>query len=453
MSKSQGNVIDPWSVLDTRGADALRWNIFSVGLAVDAAARVGRGIDETTRFLLTLWNTYSFFVTYANLDGWSPEPAHAAAASTHVLDRWIRSRLHGTVATVTDALEGFDALRGAQALDALRRRPLELVRPPLAAALLERRARRRARTRRCTRPLAPSRSCSRRSPRSSPTSCTATSPARPTASSVHLTDWPAADAAALDDALEAEMALARAVVSLGLSARNEAKLKVRQPLPRALVLLPDGGAFSDAVAAEIADALNVKQLEAVTDLEGLLDYTACSRTSARLGPKARQAAAAGEGRARRGRRRRGRSARSTRRRLRPRARRRHDRARSSRTTSRCAPSRTRSSRSRRTARTRSRSTRPSTTSCAPRASPASSSARSTTSARPRASRSPTASACAWARPVASKPPPTGTATGSRARCWPSTLDVVGAGGHGRRDAASTSTASRSSRGRSSGSER
>jgi isoleucyl-tRNA synthetase len=75
------------------------------------------------------------------------------------------------------------------------------------------------------------------------------------------------------------MERARTVVSLGLSARNEAKLKVRQPLRRALVLLPDAdlpfgqeaGAFSDAVAAEVADALNVKQLEAVSDLEGLLD--------------------------------------------------------------------------------------------------------------------------------------------------------------------------------------
>ncbi len=90
---------------------------------------------------------------------------------------------------------------------------------------------------------------------------------------MHLADWPAVDEGALDDALEAEMERARAVVSLGLSARNEAKLKVRQPLRRALVLLPDGGAFSDAVAAEVADALNVKQLEAVTDLEGLLEYS------------------------------------------------------------------------------------------------------------------------------------------------------------------------------------
>ena len=70
------------------------------------------------RFLVTLWNTYSFFVTYANLDGWTAgADRHARRAPTHVLDRWVRSRLHHTVAAVTDALEGFDALRGAQALD------------------------------------------------------------------------------------------------------------------------------------------------------------------------------------------------------------------------------------------------------------------------------------------------------------------------------------------------
>jgi isoleucyl-tRNA synthetase len=102
---------------------------------------------------------------------------------------------------------------------------------------------------------------------------------------VHLADWPVADAGARDEALEAEMERARAVVSLGLSARNEAKLKVRQPLRRALVLLPDGSTFSDAVAAEVAEALNVKRLEAVTDLEGLLDYTVVPNFRA-LGPKA-----------------------------------------------------------------------------------------------------------------------------------------------------------------------
>jgi isoleucyl-tRNA synthetase len=102
--------------------------------------------------------------------------------------------------------------------------------------------------------------------------------------SVHLGDWPVADAAARDEELEDEMARARAVVSLGLSARNDAKLKVRQPLRTAHVLVP-GEWFSDDVAAEIADALNVKALEHVTDLEGLLDYTVVPNFRV-LGPKA-----------------------------------------------------------------------------------------------------------------------------------------------------------------------
>ncbi len=117
MSKSKGNVIDPWTVLDTRGADALRWNFFSAGSPWTPRRVSVEAIDESARFLVTLWNTYSFFVTYANLDGWEPSAAAATEPSTHVLDRWVRSRLHGTVETVTESLDAFDALRGAQALD------------------------------------------------------------------------------------------------------------------------------------------------------------------------------------------------------------------------------------------------------------------------------------------------------------------------------------------------
>ncbi len=268
MSKSKGNVIDPWTVLDSRGADALRWNFFSAGSPWTPRRVSVEAIDESARFLVTLWNTYSFFVTYANLDGWTPGAAHDAAASTHVLDRWVRSRLHGTVATVTEALEGFDALRGAQALERFvddlsnwyvrrsRARFWQAEDPDAHATLYEA----LSTVALLLAPFTPfiadelHRNLAVNEPES-----------------VHLADWPEADPDARDTALEAEMERARAVVSLGLSARNEAKLKVRQPLRRALVLLPDGGAFSDAVAAEVADALNVKQLEAVTDLEGLLD--------------------------------------------------------------------------------------------------------------------------------------------------------------------------------------
>jgi isoleucyl-tRNA synthetase len=280
MSKSRGNVTDPWSVLQSRGADALRWNFVSASSPWMPKRVSLESIDETTnRFLLTLWNTYSFFVTYANLDGWSPG-AGTASAPDRVLDRWIRSRLHSTVAEVGDALERFDALRGAQALEQFvddlsnwyvrrsRSRFWNAADSDAHAVLHE-----------CllltTQVLAPF--------------CPFVADAlfqdlAQTTESVHLSDWPTFDASAVDPALESDMTRARQVVSLGLAARTEVRLKVRQPLSRALVLLPGGLTIPESVQAEIADALNVKQLETVTSLEGLLDYTVVPNFR-RLGPK------------------------------------------------------------------------------------------------------------------------------------------------------------------------
>ncbi len=280
MSKSRGNVTDPWTVLQDRGADALRWNFVSASSPWMPKRVSLESIDETTnRFLLTLWNTYSFFSTYANLDGWT-SGAGPVREPGQVLDRWIRSRLHSTVAEVGDALEAFDALRGAQALERLvddlsnwyvrRSRPrFWNADDPDAHAVLHE----------CllltTQLLAPF--------------CPFVSDAlyqdlAQTKESVHLSDWPVADTAAIDPALEADMALARQVVSLGLAARTEARLKVRQPLARALVLLPGATTLPASVEAEIADALNVKRLESVTSLEGLLEYAVVPNFR-RLGPK------------------------------------------------------------------------------------------------------------------------------------------------------------------------
>ena len=118
MSKSRGNVIDPWTILDSQGADALRWYFFSAG-APWSNRRVDEPmIDESTRrFLMTLWNTYSFFVTYANLDGWSPTGADDGASPGHVLDRWVRSRLALDRARRHRCTRGYDATGGAQALE------------------------------------------------------------------------------------------------------------------------------------------------------------------------------------------------------------------------------------------------------------------------------------------------------------------------------------------------
>jgi isoleucyl-tRNA synthetase len=280
MSKSRGNVIDPWSVLDTRGADALRWYMFSSGSPWTTKRVSVEGIDETTRkFLLTLWNAYSFFVTYANLDGWTPSGAVSAPA-THVLDRWVRSRLHRTVRDVTDALENFDAYGGALALESFvddlsnwyvrRSRPRfwKSSDPAAHATLYE-----------ClvtvARILAPY--CPFISDE-------ITRNLDPAAGSVHLTDWPEADLDAIDDDLEREMTLAREIVTLGRAARNDARIGVRQPLPRAIALLLRGEGLRSEVANEIKTELNVKVLEVVESLEGLLDYTVTPNFKS-LGPR------------------------------------------------------------------------------------------------------------------------------------------------------------------------
>ncbi len=116
MSKSKGNVIDPWSIFDSHGADALRWYFFSAGQPWTPRRVYEDGIRETTRqTLITLWNVFSFHATYADLDGWEPAAAEPTEP-THALDRWVLGELDDTVATVTAALDDFDALGGATRL-------------------------------------------------------------------------------------------------------------------------------------------------------------------------------------------------------------------------------------------------------------------------------------------------------------------------------------------------
>ncbi len=278
MSKSRGNVIDPVPVLAERGADALRWYMLSSGSPWTPKRVYVEGIDEATRqFLLTLWNTYSFFVTYANIDGWS---ADDPAPPVHVLDRWITSRVHRTVRTTTEALEHFDALAATQGLaellDDLSNWYVRRSRPrfwkssdPAAHATLHRALLTMAQL------LAPF--------------CPFVADElyrnlAGTETSVHLSDWPAYDESSIDDALEAEMALARMLVSLGRAARADAKLGVRQPLPRAIALLTSGETLRDDVVHQVKDELNVKQLEVVDSLEGLLSYRVVPNFKA-LGPR------------------------------------------------------------------------------------------------------------------------------------------------------------------------
>ncbi|MCZ7526184.1 MAG: DUF5915 domain-containing protein [Acidimicrobiia bacterium] len=281
MSKSRGNVIDPWSILDTRGADALRWNFFSAGSPWTPKRVYEESIDESTRrFLLTLWNTFSFFVTYANLDGWQPtggcppartcSTAGSGRASTPPSPRSPRPSTGSTRCGGAQALERLVDDLSNWYVRRSRPRFWKATDPAAHATLHE-----------CLvtvsellAPFCPF--------LTDEVHRVLLAPAAP--GSVHLADWPAPDLEAIDEALEAEMALARLLVSLGRAARTDARIRVRQPLPRALVLLGEGEHLSPEVVAEVAEELNVKRVEQVSTLEGLLAYAVVPNFRA-LGPR------------------------------------------------------------------------------------------------------------------------------------------------------------------------
>ena len=115
MSKSLGNVVAPWDVIDRHGADAFRWYFLTSKLPWDGYGFDADTVGEALRsFLLQLWNTYGFYVMYANVNG--VEPADVEPAND--LDRWALSRLAATVETVTERLDAFDATRAGQAIAA-----------------------------------------------------------------------------------------------------------------------------------------------------------------------------------------------------------------------------------------------------------------------------------------------------------------------------------------------
>ncbi len=295
MSKSLGNIIDPWKILDTRGADAMRWWMFSQGSPWTPTRATLGAIDTAMRdMLLTLWNTFSFFSTYASLNGFDPaEPAVPAAADRGPLDRWILSRLASTTVVVTESLRGYEPLAAATALG-------DLV-DDLSNWYVRRSRRRFWRTD----PDAPPGDTLAAQATLHEVLTTLSlllAPMCPFVSdamwrqltgadghdgagagdSVHLADWPAADTALVDPELEAQMALARRLTSLGRAARSEASVKVRQPLARALVFLPADA--PEILRDIVADELNVDEIDTADELSEVIQFELVPNFST-LGPR------------------------------------------------------------------------------------------------------------------------------------------------------------------------
>jgi isoleucyl-tRNA synthetase len=277
MSKSLGNIIDPWHILDTRGADAMRWWMFSQGSPWTPTRATLGAIDQAMRdMLLTLWNTFSFFTTYASLNEFDPaDPTVPPAAERGPLDRWVLSRLASTTAAVTVALETYEPLNAATALGAL---------VDDLSNWYVRRSRRRFWRTDPDAPVGDTLAAQATLHTVLTTLSLMLAPLCPFVSdtmwrdltgaadddSVHLADWPVAVSTLFDPELEAQMALARRLTSLGRAARSEAGVKVRQPLSRALVFLPPDA--PEILRDIVADELNVDEIDTGDELSDVLTF-------------------------------------------------------------------------------------------------------------------------------------------------------------------------------------
>jgi len=292
MSKSRGNVVDPWTVLDEHGADALRWYLYTASPPGNARRFSTELVGETARrFISTLWNTYSFFVTYANIAGFDPASAPPTDGGRTELDRWVRSELHQTVRRVTDALDAYEPSEAA--------RPIGEFVEQLSNWYV-RRSRRRfwksddsADTQAALHTLYEClTTVSRLLAPFTPFLADAmyrnlvAGKVEGSADSVHLASWPEVDEAAIDERLSSEVALVQRMVSLGRAARQQANAKVRQPLAEA-VLVPRNDAERDALtrlAGQVADELNVKRVTVGTGTDARLSYSLRPNLPV-LGPK------------------------------------------------------------------------------------------------------------------------------------------------------------------------
>ncbi|MCX5995557.1 MAG: isoleucine--tRNA ligase, partial [Chloroflexi bacterium] len=266
MSKSKGNVVKPEDVLATSGADALRWYMYTSSPPGNVRRFSKELVEEVVRkFLLTLWNTYSFFVTYANIDKFDPRNV-ANVGHRPELDRWILSELNQLTDEVTRSLDEYDATAAGRKIE-------EFV--DNISNWYVRRSRRRF--------WKSENDTDKQSAYTTLYQCLITlakllAPLTPFVAeelyqnlvrpfdkdapeSIHLTDYPLADLSQVDEKLSTAVNLVVKVTSLGRAARAKAGVKVRQPLARVLVKVRTEAekASLEQMASQVLDELNVKE--------------------------------------------------------------------------------------------------------------------------------------------------------------------------------------------------
>jgi isoleucyl-tRNA synthetase len=303
MSKSKGNVVEPWDVISAHGADAFRWYYLTSQQPWSGYRFSVDTVGESVRqFLLTLWNSYSFWVLYANAEGLGPadftdEPGLRSlfvrdtptnSERQEDLDRWVLSRLQATVATVRERMDEFDCTAAGRAIAEFveglsnwyvrlsRRRFWEGDRAAFATlrhCLLE--------TAALLAPFIPFLADEIHLNLAGGED----EELGELPDSVHLRDFPSPDASLADPELEAAMEAVRLTVELGRAARAQAKAKVRQPLRRAVIVASDAERAAISARAELVKAeLNVKELDFVEEESELVSY-AVKPNYRSLGPR------------------------------------------------------------------------------------------------------------------------------------------------------------------------
>ena len=274
MSKSKGNVVDPFDVLDAQGADATRWHFYTASapwlptrFSVDDVGEAGR------KFMGTLWNVYSFYVLYAELDQFNPLQ-YSDFVSENVMDKWIMSKLNTLVKDVDSMLDSYQITQAALAIEDFT--------DELSNWYV-----RRNRGRYWTQELTDDKIGAYVTLyRVLTTVIKVAAPFVPfiteniyqnlvvgldknAEESIHLCKWPEVDEKAIDKELEKEMDLAYTIVKLGRSARNGANIKNRQPLSKMLVSTDSLPRYYDDI---ITDELNIKEVEFGADLSTHVNF-------------------------------------------------------------------------------------------------------------------------------------------------------------------------------------
>ena len=273
MSKRVGNVVEPLAVLDQHGADALRWYLFTASHPGEARRFSAKLVSETLRrVMLTLWNVYSFFIGYAEIDKFDPSQKPAGWKPENELDRWVLSELNTLISQVDGYMEGYDPTNAG-------RRIQEFI--DQLSNWYVRRSRRRfwrqegdadklsgyitlhtclVTVAELMAPLAPfvaeemyqNLVCS-------------VDPAAP--DSVHLAQYPESDQSLVDEPLMEATRLAMRVASMGRAARSKAGLKVRQPLANVFVKVrvPAEEEYISQVRPQVLEELNIKDIQVIDD--------------------------------------------------------------------------------------------------------------------------------------------------------------------------------------------